>query len=105
MQPRFYILISLNLYCRRTPDFATYLSIKCNKPPLRSNKKPKEVNRWQIFNVGTTQEGLVDRKEEEEGEKEDQGPAIPWYNPSMDPVINIICVLDLNFFLRRAKEC
>ena len=34
----------------------------------------------QIFNVGTMQEGLVDRKEEKEGEKEDQGPAIPRYN-------------------------
>ena len=47
---------------------------------LGSNAKPKEVNRWQIFDVGMTQEGLVNRKEEEEGEKEDQEPAIPQYN-------------------------
>ena len=80
--------------------------------PLGSNKNPKEVNRRQIFNVGTMQEGLVDRKEEEEGEKEDQWPAIPQYNLKMkklkfhlDPVINIIYVLDLNLFPERAKDC
>ena len=49
--------------------------------PLGSNAKPKEVNRRQIFDVGTTQEGLVDRKEEEE--REDQELAIPWYNPKV----------------------
>ena len=51
--------------------------------PLGSNEKPKEVNRRQIFHVGTTQEGLVDRKEEEEREEEDQEPAIPQYNPKV----------------------
>ena len=51
--------------------------------PLGSNAKPKEVNRWQIFDVGMTQEGLVDRKEEEESEEEDQEPSIPWYNPKV----------------------
>ena len=51
--------------------------------PLGSNVKPKEVNRQQIFDVGTTQEGLVDRKEEEEREEEDQEPAIPRYNPKV----------------------
>ena len=49
--------------------------------PLGSNMKPKEVNRWQIFDVGTTQEGLVDSKKEEEGEREDLEPAILWYDP------------------------
>ena len=29
------------------------------------------------------QEDLVDRKEEEEGEEEDQELAIPWYNPKV----------------------
>ena len=43
--------------------------------------KPKEVNRRQIFDVGTTQEGLVNRQKEEE--REDQEPAIPWYNPKV----------------------
>ena len=38
------------------------------------------MNRRQIFDVGTTQEGLVDRQEEEEREEEDQELAIPWYN-------------------------
>ena len=51
--------------------------------PLGSNAKPKEVNRWQIFDVGTTQEGLVERKEEEEREEEYQEPAIPQYNPKV----------------------
>ena len=51
--------------------------------PLGSNAKPKEVNRWQIFDVSTTQEGLVERKEEEKEEKEDQEPAIPRYNPKV----------------------
>ena len=51
--------------------------------PLGSNAKPKEVNRWQIFDVGTTQEDLVNRKEEEEREEEDQEPAIPRYNPKV----------------------
>ena len=51
--------------------------------PLGSNAKPKEVNRWQIFDVGTTQEGLADRKEEEEREEKDQEPAIPRYNPKV----------------------
>ena len=48
--------------------------------PLGSNAKPKEVNRWQIFDIGTMQEGLVKRKEEENEEKEDQELAIPQYN-------------------------
>ena len=48
--------------------------------PLGSNVKPKEVNRRQIFDVGMTKEGLVNRKEEEEREEEDQEPAIPQYN-------------------------
>ena len=51
--------------------------------PLGSYAKPKEVNRRQIFDVGTTQEGLVNRKEEEEREEEDQEPAIPQYNPKV----------------------
>ena len=51
--------------------------------PLGSNAKPKEVNRRQIFDVGTTREGLVNRKEEEEREEEDQEPAIPRYNPKV----------------------
>ena len=51
--------------------------------PLGSNAKPKEVNRWQIFDVGTTQEGLVNRKEEEEREEEDQELSIPRYNPKV----------------------
>ena len=48
---------------------------------LGSHATPKEVNRWQIFDIGTTQEGLADRKEEREDEKEEQEPAIPRYNP------------------------
>ena len=51
--------------------------------PLGSNAKPKDVNRRQIFDVGMTQEGLVDRKEEEEREEEDQELAIPQYNPKV----------------------
>ena len=55
--------------------------------PSGSHAKPKEVNRRQIFDVGTTQEGLVNRQEEEEGEEEgeeeDQEPAIPRYNPKV----------------------
>ena len=51
--------------------------------PLGSNAKPKEVNRRQIFDVGTTQEGLVNRKEEEEREEEDKEPAVPRYNPKV----------------------
>ena len=50
---------------------------------MGSNAKPKEVNRWQIIDVGTTQEGLVTRKDEEEREEEDQEPSIPWYNPKV----------------------
>ena len=50
---------------------------------MGSNAKPKEVNRWQIFDVGMTQEGLVNRKEEEEREEENQEFAIPWYNPKV----------------------
>ena len=50
---------------------------------MGSNAKPKEVNRWEIFDVGTMQEGLVERKEEEKEEKEVQELAIPWYNPKV----------------------
>ena len=39
--------------------------------PLGSNVKPKEVNRWQIFDVGMMKEGLVERTEEE---KEENSP-------------------------------
>ena len=51
--------------------------------PLGSNVKPKEVNNRQIFDVGTTQEGLVDGQEEEEREEEDQKPVTPQYNPKV----------------------
>ena len=51
--------------------------------PLGSNVKPKDMTRWQIFDVGMTQEGLVERKEEEKEEKEDQEPVVPRYNPKV----------------------
>ena len=43
--------------------------------PLESNVKPKEVNRRQIFDVGTTQEGLVDRKRMKEKRKTKSWPS------------------------------
>ena len=49
--------------------------------PLGSNTVPKEVNRRQIFDIGTTEEGLADQQEEKEKEKEDPEPAIPRYDP------------------------
>ena len=49
--------------------------------PLGSNATPKEVNRWQIFDIGMTEEGLAEQREEKENEKEDPEPAIPQYDP------------------------
>ena len=49
--------------------------------PLGSSGHPKEVNRWQLFDIGITEEGLAGRKEEEDQEKEEEEPAIPKFNP------------------------
>ena len=45
--------------------------------PIGSSGHPKEVNRWQLFDIGITEEGLAGRKEEEDQEKEEEEPAIP----------------------------
>ena len=49
--------------------------------PLGSSGHPKEVNRWQLFDIGITEEGLAGRKEEENQEKDEEEPAIPKFNP------------------------
>ena len=54
---------------------------------LGSHATPKEVNRRQIFDIGTMQEGLADREEEREVEREEQEPAIPQYNPKYKPEV------------------
>ena len=49
--------------------------------PIGSSGQPKEVNRWQLFDIGITEEGLAGRKEEEDQDKDEEEPAIPTYNP------------------------
>ena len=49
--------------------------------PLGSSGHPKEVNRRQLFDISIMEEGLADRKEEEDQEKDEEEPAIPTYNP------------------------
>ena len=49
--------------------------------PLGSSGHPKEVNRWQLFDIGITEEGLAGRKQEEDQEREEEEPAIPRFNP------------------------
>ena len=51
--------------------------------PIGSKGLPRQVNRRQLFDTGTTEEGLAER---EEVEDEDPRPAIPHYDPKVKPV-------------------
>ena len=51
--------------------------------PLGSSGHPKEVNHWQLFDIGITEEGLAGRKEEEDQEREEEEPAVPRFNPQL----------------------
>ena len=53
--------------------------------PVGSKGLPKQVNQRQLFDTGTSEEGLAGGEENEE-EEEEQGPAIPHYNPKFKPV-------------------
>ena len=54
--------------------------------PIGSKGLPRQVNQRQLFDTGTSEEGLAEREEEEEVEDEDPGPAIPHYDPKVKPM-------------------
>ena len=57
--------------------------------PLGSNGQPKEVNRWQLFDIGVTEEGLAGQGKEEDQKEVEEEPVIPKYNPrpvKMSPI-------------------
>ena len=56
--------------------------------PIGSKGLPRQVNRRQLFDTHTSEEGLAER-EEDEVEEEDPGPAIPHYNLKVKPVLPI----------------
>ena len=45
---------------------------------MGSKGPSRQVNRRQLFDMGTSEEGLAEKEKEEEDEKEDSGPAIPY---------------------------
>ena len=57
--------------------------------PIGSKGLPRQVNRRQLFDMGTSEEGLAEREEEKEVEDEDPRPAIPHYNPKVKPMLPI----------------
>ena len=57
--------------------------------PIESKGLSRQVNQRQLFDMGTSKEGLAEREEEEEVEDEDLGPAIPHYNPKVKLVLPI----------------
>ena len=54
--------------------------------PIGSKGLPRQVNRRQLFDTGTSEERFAEREEDEE-EEEDPGPATPHYNPKVKPVL------------------
>ena len=57
---------------------------------MGSKGLPKQVNRRQLFNIGTSEEGLAGQEDwKEEEEEEELEPAIPHYNPKLKPVLPI----------------
>ena len=52
--------------------------------PLGSKIQPKQVNRWEMFDLGIMEEQEIERqKHEEEDEKEDEDKDLPLYQPSI----------------------
>ena len=49
--------------------------------PIGSDGPSREVNRRQLFDIGVTEEGLAGRREAEEEEEPEEGPAAPQFNP------------------------
>ena len=57
--------------------------------PIGSKGLPRQVNQRQLFDTGTSEEGLAEREEDEKVEDENPGPAIPHYDPKVKPVLPI----------------
>ena len=52
--------------------------------PLGSKCQPKQVNRWEMFDLGITEDQeLEHRKQEEENEEENEDSELPLYNPAV----------------------
>ena len=50
--------------------------------PLGSKCQPKQVNPWEMFNLGITEDQELERqKQENENEEEDETSELPLYNP------------------------
>ena len=52
--------------------------------PLGSTCQPKQVNRWEMFDLGITEDQELERqKQEKENEEEDETSELPLYNPAV----------------------
>ena len=52
--------------------------------PLGSKCQPKQVNRWEMFDLGITEDQELERqKQEKEKEEEDETSELPLYNPAV----------------------
>ena len=52
--------------------------------PLGSKCQPKQVNRWEMFDLGITEDQEFERQEQEkENEEEDETSELPLYNPAV----------------------
>ena len=52
--------------------------------PLGSKCQPKQVNQWEMFDLGITEDQEIEhRKQEEENEEEDKNNELPLYNPAV----------------------
>ena len=52
--------------------------------PLGSKCQPKQVNRWEMFDLGITEDQELERqKQEKENEEEDETSELPLYNPAV----------------------
>ena len=52
--------------------------------PLGSKCQPKQVNRWEMFDLGITEDQELERqKQENENEEDDETSELPLYNPAV----------------------
>ena len=52
--------------------------------PLGSKCQPKQVNQWEMFDLGITEDQELEcQKQEKENEEEDETSELPLYNPTV----------------------
>ena len=51
--------------------------------PLGSKCQPKQVNRWEMFDLGIMEDQELKRRKQEEENEEDENSELPLYNPAV----------------------